>query len=412
MAAVAENIKATSAIVDRLFLLTRTAGTHGESHQSSVQSAQRFCEAVAAAGPPFTLQLLEEALFRDRELVPLSVEDFFRYRELAANLAKASIRELTVKAAPSAEDALKLAVALVAAGHGSSEEVRKLSLPGISWRATCSQGEGLGAAALAVRHVQLAAGKCRPVFVPAGAPWAWEAAGATVRHLERACRSDKVGTASALALLGGRWVPPRRALSAAWMALGVMEDLGVRRAVRRAAAHVCFGLAAAGLSEIGGHPLPEAVKLLAKRMLAAPPPARGGLDDHRHRTTALVASLAEHADNPKAWHPILQLVQLTYELELRRRPAAIDADFTLVDLLTHATSEMGKTYDQVWVQLLIHFVGPAPAGTHVRLPDGRMGVAVGKGITGDPWRPSVVVDGELEQVAMPVAMVTPLVRYR
>jgi hypothetical protein len=56
---------------------------------------------------------------------------------------------------------------------------------------------------------------------------------------------------------------------------------------------------------------------------------------------------------------------------------------------------------------LIHCAGSIPPGTHVRLSDGRIGIALEREEGSDPSFPPVLIEGRVIQPDRPVRIVTP-----
>ena len=98
----------TAAAIGKLFLVMKTAGTHGVDHPSTLQAAEAARTALQQARPPFALQFIGAATFRDQELVVLDHEDFQKSRQLGKGLAGFDAQELSVDALPRAEGLAQL----------------------------------------------------------------------------------------------------------------------------------------------------------------------------------------------------------------------------------------------------------------------------------------------------------------
>ncbi len=407
------DMKATQAVLDRLFLVMRTIGGHGPSHPTSLKAATDLQQAVAEARCPLSLQFVSQAVFRDRSVVPLQLESWVRSQELGRALENLGVHELSFDDAPAAQTLVDLCVALARGAQGPSDVLESLRLPGVRWRELPQARLGVDAEVVepevfAAAQVTLAIAEAEEL---AARPdeWSWPGGVSVVRRLERAAVAHAGATARTIETAPGTWTPARRAISAAFQASLVLTRIGVTEFLRRSGAHATLAVAVHGYEARYGKEPDAAAQRALPPLLARPVTARSGVDPHRLRVSALVRALTRRGKEGREPPPLLAgLVRQAYELERRRCPADVTFDLTRVDLLAHAARMLGQGHrDEPWVRALIGVAGAVPPGAYVQLADGRLGVALDVDPGGDPWQPRVLIAGQVVIPTAPVRLYSP-----
>ena len=386
------------AIVERMFVLSRVVMMHGPRHPLVAQTVTSLAHAMASAAPPFALQFVGEGLFRDRVLVPLDAENFHRARQLAKVLSNLGVHEVSVDAAPPPEALIELGVVLARGAQGPCDELEHARLPGLRFREIPAARWGSDAVQIdvelfSIAQVALSFDDADTLYEKRDGPWPWPAGVGLIRRLERAIETSVPATMRALDTAPGEWTVPRRSLAVCHHVLTALGDLKVALSTRRAIAHAALAIALHGLRDREGLPLHVAAKTALRHMLDAPLQSRTGVEPHRLRTLALAHGVATRAEEPANWTGPMALIELAYMLERRRCPADVPFALARVDLLAYAAEKMGTEFDGRWVQALVTQCGTIPPGATVRLADGRVGMALEPGASGDPMRPMVLVDG-------------------
>lgn len=383
-------------LVDRLFVFGRTLQAHGGGHPMARQAAAATLESLAAVETPIGLQFVAEGLFCDRVLVPLDAETFERVGWLGAALANLSVHEISFHKLPTVDDLLRFGIALARGSVGPSSDLDDLKLDGLTWREIPyaqrgSDSEAVDPEVFSTVQIAQAISTAEALAGDDSGIWDWRAGVGIVRRLVRTLASDGNAAARAVELAPGEWTVPRRAVSAALQLLRMLDEIGLTPATTRAGTHALLGLSLCGYSPHGAGPVGEAARELLGRFRRAPITGQSGIEPHRLRTTAVVHQLA----NDRGEHEleILGALKVAYELEAGRRPAGVDFELSLADLLAQLVTSPGSEDRAGWIEVLVHTVGEVPTGARVRLDDGRIGTVIGPGAEEDPWRPMVLVDG-------------------
>jgi hypothetical protein len=397
-------------IVERLFVLSRVVMMHGARHPLVDQTVTALAHCMAAAGPPYGLQFVGEGVFRDRVLVPMDAENFTRARQVALTLSNLGVHELAVDSAPSTETLMHLGAVLARGAQGPSDDLERTQLPGLRFREIPAARWGTDATQVdpemfTIAQVALAIQDAETVFAKRDGPWPWSAGIGLLRRVERAMDASIPSTMRALDTAPGTWSIARRALAACHHVFTALSDLKVAPSTRRAVAHAALAIAMHGLQDRGGSVFHVAARQALRKMLDAPLTSRTGVESHRLRTLALVHGVSTHAEEPGNWINPMALMELAYSLERHRCPRDVTFVLTRVDLLAHAAAGMEKDFDARWVRSLVTQCGQIPPGATVRLPDGRLGMALEAGPSGDPMRPYVLVNGETIEPTSAVRLV-------
>ncbi len=399
----------TIAVLERLFVLTKTVGTLGTTHPSALENAATTRDAISAAKPPFSMQFVREATFRDRSLLPLDLEGFQRSQVLSRAMSHCGVQELAFDALPSPADLLRLAQILARGVQGPTDWLESVSLKGISWREIAGAGWGAESQAIdpdlfAVTQLALAIAEADRLVAAHTEPWHWTAGVGIVRRLERALEVDSAAADRALELAPAPWSPGRRAVAVTMRVVAVLREVGALAGTTRAAGHAALVLAAHGMATNNALTMQEAAAQGLPRLLATSLESAGGAARHRIRVCALLNAVHRRTAFHGRWVGAIGLVDVLYELERRRQKDQQTVQLSLADLLAGALSEPDGRFDPLWLRALVAAVGQLPPGARVRLADGRVGVVLQLGPSGDPWRPMVLVQGQMVEPQQPVRL--------
>ncbi|MFT7624814.1 MAG: hypothetical protein ACI9WU_004004 [Myxococcota bacterium] len=398
-------------IADQMFLVMKTASSHTIGHTLTQEAIETWGERIREAGVPMTLQFVGGGLFRDKELVPLSVPRYRRVQEVAEALDHLGVHELTIDQVPSQEDLSQLAEAISQGSHGNSEVLNDLDLLGIEWReldatAWGEEGETVDDSVFTATQIALAVADAELIAERAEPHWNWRKGAAIIRRIERAAMQSVEAAARAVELGEGEWGAPRRGVSAAFTTYQVLQSANVAPKVRRVVAHAALAMGVTGF--VAGQDFDEAAIATTARLLASPDMKASGVPPHRLRVVALLQKTVEPAINPAdgTTRPdaTVSLMRLAYDLERDRVGVTKGITLTRGDLLTRAIRWGKKRREGFTVRMLLHALGEIPAGALVRLADGRLGHAMGAGEGGDPQRPLVIVGGTLLTPDQPVRL--------
>jgi len=368
---------------------------------------------MAAAEPPFSIQFIGKAVFRDRVLVPMDLELFERVQLLNTCMHNLSAHDMAVDSVPDESDLVILAEVMCHARQTSSQAIHEISIAGLDFREIPDASAGVeeeevDPEVFALTHLTLAMESADKMVGDREGSWQWITAMAIVRRLERVIARSRHAGLRAIETAPSEWTEGRRAVDAAMNVLLVLLDLKTSTLTRRAAAHAAFALAVQGLHTRRGVPVPEAAVSLLPRMLDAPTLSRTGVEPHRLRTTSIVATYSKACTGTTRTLPGLSsLVNIAYSMALNRCPDRVRFNLGRIDLLAGLLSRAKGTADDVWVSALIASHGTVPPGTVVGLADGNMGTVVGPGSSGEPWRPQVLVNGRLVEPDRPISMISP-----
>ncbi len=385
---------ATLALVDAMFRWIRTFTSHGADHPLAEQRSTDTAEAVRAAGPPFALQFVLGAVFRDGKLVAMDAEQYQRAEVVARALRQAGVQELAFSGELGAADARCLGAALARAGQGPTSELDDLVLSSVRWRSIPIAQRGAATEAVAPETaatvgVALAVGTAESLPAAPDGRWPWNAGVDAVRRIERALASDAFTALRVIESAPGAWSVARRAVSAGLHTVAVLRVLGAGAATQRAAGHAALLLAARGLDARAGRPLDEVAASVSDHLFSRDHGDR--FEPHHLRVAAICHALAAGRPIEGRSLVVMPLIALVYALERRRlAPGSRDA-LTRIELLAHALAD--PSLDERWTRILANTLGLVPPGASVALPDGRIGVVVGPGR--GPFRPEILIDGAL-----------------
>lgn len=415
MSALSEwDVATTRDIVEHLVGLMRAVTTHGAWNDATSQAATAAAEAVNAGGPPFALQFVAGAVFRDRQIVALSPTYAARAHELARALGNLDAHELLVERNLDAEGASKLG-ALLAMGLTGNGKAADLQVPGLRVRSLAHpedrDGDGwIDAAVFAAQQVHTVLERAHAIDPDPAQPWPWSEGRSVITALERAVDAEPRVTDRVFELSPGYWSVVRRAASAAALTIHLCRALALSERTTRAVAHATLAMGLQGYDEYDGASLLDTARVLYRRMLAAPAEAVTGIDPHRLRTTGILHLLADPETATEVQSPVPGLVHMAYHLERVRCPGQLRLELTRGDLWAYAYGNAGRNFDPAWVRMLVTAFGPLPVGTLVRAPDGAVGPVVGPGAARDPWRPKMFAAGKCFVPDGPVALVPPAER--
>ncbi len=136
----AHDPQGTRGLLIDLFLLMKTIGTHGADHPLTAKGGNLVAESLKKAAPPIELHFVGRAVFRDRVLVPLDIDEYGKIQELIGAAIGMGATELVIDALPSVADLVRLGDLLASGARGvaapSSARIRGVSwrdLPGARW---------------------------------------------------------------------------------------------------------------------------------------------------------------------------------------------------------------------------------------------------------------------------------------
>jgi hypothetical protein len=380
-------------LLERLFVLMRTVGTLGPNHPSALQSAMAASDALALCHPPLSFQFVREATFCDRQLLPLDLESFHRAQTICKALNNLHVQELSIGRQLPAPRLLELGVVLARGVAGPTDLLDTTRLPGVEWRELPGAGWGTESRQIdpdlfAVTNLSLAVQEAE-LMCDLAVPWDWVRGVSVVRRLERATTADLHAANRALEFVAQPWTQARRAVALALRVVAVLLEMKTQPAVTRASGHAALMLGCSGLTD-PPQPLEGAAGKALPRGLAAAGKTQLGAARHQIRVMSILHAILKKPQTQALWPGPVGAIELCYRLESRRVTSGL-ANLTLGDLLAAVLPEVGKQLDPAWFRALIATVGTLPPGARVRLADGGIGVVIGPGAAGDPWRPQVLV---------------------
>lgn len=398
-------------LLERLFILVRTLGSHGADQPMTAEAVQLTQRALDGVARPFALQFVREACFIDRKLLFVEVEGFLRVQWLSKALSNLNIHEITVIDMPPAASVLTLGQAIARGAQGPSEVLSQVQLDGLTWRAIDGAGWDTKAAIVDVdvfadNQVHLAVLEAEKLRGAPDVPWPWQSGIAVLRRIERGCDVSVDATARAIEMVPGRWPASRRMVGAAFRTMSALREIGANRVAVRAAGHATLALGSVGFGDGLGLPPQRAARVIAKRLLL--PSESASAAGHRLSVTTLVHGVAQGAHGEERARGVLPLLTLVHELEQQRQPAGVDFQLTFADLLGIAVGSAGAHYDAAWVRAVVAAAGEIPAGAHVRLHDGRMGIVMERNPNGQALMPLVLVQGQIVTPTEPVSLIPPV----
>jgi hypothetical protein len=392
-------------LVAGLFVFVKAVRMHGPRHPAIARQAEILAGQVEAARPPLSLQFVAGGVFRNRSLVPLEAESFRKADFLTQVFDELRVQELSFDAVPTPEALQLLAVAL---GQPSSP-LEDTTIPGMRFREIPSarfglENEQVDIETFVAAQLSLALGSIERALKPDGT-WAWDLGLAAVRRIDRAVEVGALAALRIIEEMPGPWTAARLATSAALTTATSLRALTASVSTRRSATHATLILSCCGFRDSTTGLDPAAATDLGLAHAVRAPLPKGNLDPHRLRACALLQLYS--SSEPEQRDGLCGLLSVAYGLErLRVRPGV---PFTLMrqDLLAQAVRQLDAPYPSLWVRVLVAANGAVPAGSRVRLADGRLVTVLGPGTSGDPLRPEVLLDGRRQVPEARVTLVPP-----
>jgi hypothetical protein len=318
---------------------------------------------------------------------------------------------LVLDTVPSAVTLLTLGTMLHAAAHTGRATAARLEGVRLARLVRPALADSsVDEAALDVFLIQRLDCLCRDAAILAAdatGAWDWDGGCAVAYGIERFL-AVSIGAAGRVYETAPRpWTRARRIVGAALHVSAVLARLRASPLTQRAATHAMLALAVHGLFERGGGALHTAAQAAMPRLLAT------GLDEgsqpepHRLRVCALVSEAAKADRTAVPSLPVVSLLHAALELERRRVPEDIALTLGTVDLQAWLAEALGHEIHAGWGRALLGALGIVPAGSYV-LADGRLGIVIGPSDAGDPWRPRVLLGGQIVVPAQPLTLYSPL----
>ncbi len=398
-------VKAVQAVL-RLSLLMRTITLHGPTHPLAMKVAEQLREAIHAAEPPFKLQFVSPAVFRNCQLLPMDLDAYLQGADLAKALDNLDAQELQFDHAPPSASLLQLGIALSRAQNGPTPMLEERGIEGMDWRSIPKNVtlESVDPEVFVQTQMTLALSEGDGISIDPLEPWDWSRGMGVMRRLDRVVGTDALRAIRVIEMTPGAWTVRRRAVSAALDVMLVLNSLRVSPSVRRAGCHAALILAMRGLDPKGGKMIVDAAKAVLPRMLEAKSARMGQQSEpHRLRVTVIVNQVAKNEWTDDLM--VLRLVEIAYEMARMRCPPDLAFHLNRIDVLAQAAAEAGRTLDANWTGEVVKQIGVVPPGSFVRLADGKMGIVFEP--SADPWKPKVLVDGKVVQVDQPVTPFSP-----
>ena len=401
-------------LLERLFVLMRTVGTLGPAHPSAMQSAVAARDVLVRSHPPLAFQFVREATFCDRKLLPLDVESFHRAQAMCKALNNLHVQEMTIGEVLTPHALLELAIVLARGAAGPTDVLETTRIAGVEWRELPGAGWGTESRQIdpdlfAVTNLSLAVQDAE-IMCDTHVPWDWVRGVSIVRRLERAATADLAAANRALEFVPQPWTPGRRAVSLTLRVAAVLVELKAQPSVLRAMSHAALILGCTGLHDDhvalrdATQGLQASAVLAMPRSVASAGKTALGAARHQIRVSSVLHAITRRPAGATEWPGPIGLLDLCFQLEVRRMHNAL-ANLTLGDLLAMVLPEVGRTFDVHWFRALVGTVGALPPGARVQLPDGRIGLVLGPGLTGDPWRPQVLVGALVVEPDEPVHLI-------
>lgn len=380
-----------------IFVLMRTVMAHGTAHPLTHDSVRRVQE-VFVVESPWALQWVRGGVFRDQILLELSDELYWRAATLSTALEHLGVNELSFKPTPSAEEWMALGEALALGALGPHDVLETRRPDRLGWRAipNASWGEDaqeIDPEVFALIQIALSLRDVEAMRAEALHPWPWATSLRLLRRLERAAEAHRRAGTRALELAPEGWTVARRACSAAYQVVCVLQDARADHFLQRTCAHTALALALHGYDETLGVGVTEAAARCAPLLQGLGESARSGAPPHHMRVAVNLHLLASAP--PTSWPGPLHLCAMLYELERQRRPERVSFALTLTDLMASLAQDMGTLHPPLWAKALIQAHDTYPPGAHVRLQDGRLGMI----INATPAHIEALIDGQLHQLS-------------
>ena len=181
-------------VVQAIFLLIRTVMSHGTEHPLTKRKANDLRKTIARADPPFSLQFVGPAFFKDMVLIPMDLKRFLFSMVLSKALKNSSINELSFLAVPDLETLLLFGVYLSEGVRGPSEALMDSRLDDIDWRdmdgANWGMSEDIEPEVYTTTMVALASADAEHLVTNREMKWDWSRGLGVIRRLERSTRVE------------------------------------------------------------------------------------------------------------------------------------------------------------------------------------------------------------------------------
>ncbi|MFC1707064.1 hypothetical protein ACFL59_09630, partial [Planctomycetota bacterium] len=326
-----DDANVTGALVEQLFALMRNTSFYGMTHAQTEKAAAALALVIREAMPPFSLQFVADGIFRDRTLVPVDVKRFKKVGGVTTALRNLSADELSFDDVPSHDELLRLGFALAQGTKGRCNTLEGFDFSAVRWREIPEARWGehaqeVDSAEYSLTQIALGVADMERILEHEGPAWPFPLGIAVIRRLERAVATDAATAGRALEMAPGAWTPPRRAVSAAFHALAVLDQIGCLRSTARTTAHAVLTLAATGFACRWGKAIEEAANVAMERVIAAPVLGFSGISPHRLQVCTILHALSEPDKGEPGQLAVLELVTMCYETELFRCPRDLSDD--------------------------------------------------------------------------------------
>jgi len=398
-----------SALIEALSVLTRTLLSHGEHHQVVRQNAELVFALVQKAQPPFALQFVAEAAFRDHILIPVTIDLYKRVVELTLAMENLSVHEVNFDSSLNIESIVSFGKGLAKGSLGPSDFLEDRKIPGIFCQALEGvvmghESESVDADVAALTQVALARQKIASLQETIA--WPWRDGLSIIRRLERAIDSHfdaaLLGLTESLRNEDSIHVH-QRALLASFHLMRVLKNMGAPKSDTRAAGHCALILCFYGLQACGGLAIEKAAEKALPLILQWEVQGRGGVEPHKLRVCAMINALRKS----RSIHSLSPLIELVYVLECERCPKGVAFALHEVDLFALAAARYTQNQDASplasWARILIAVMGVLPTGAQVWVEGRGMALVIAKGEA--PLRPKVKMGAEVFIPKSPVRWV-------
>lgn len=397
-------------IIDDLFRLVRETIAHGPQHPAIGDAAGRLQAQILASGVPLTLLFASGAVIASGEPVATDADRFQRVQALGRALGNLGVHEVTFAEHVTPSDIAGLAHAIARARRGPSKALDEVVLRGVTTRAVPAVGWLDGPppdqrdpyVASRLAHAVAAADElCASV----GREWSLPAAFHVLRCVEQA--EDAGGPMATMLMESSddpNWSGGRRAVSLALLVRRVLSALQIDGEAAHPTVHAALAMGVYGLRTAAPAARLDTAMSASEAVMRAVGRAGACERDHVVRAAALLGSMAR-ASFGGGNVRLEGLLETAYELEAARAADPDPPTRSMGDLVDLAIYHRGDRFVALWVDLIVATMGSVPAGTVVRLADGRMGRALwpAEGYGADA--PMVHVDGQVLVPTQPVTIV-------
>lgn len=399
-------------LIEALFVLARTVQSHGVKHSIVEMGAERVRGILTSCKPPFALQFVAEALFRDNHLVPVSPQVYKDVVGMTKALNNLRAQEIRFTEVPTTTTLCALGVALSIGLVNESDRLHEERLKGIEVLELKDvrmgqDSEKVSADVDALVQVALAR-RAIESFSREAPRWDWPMGLAILRRLERAIEKDPDAALKGLTQTLSRDDSidiARRALLSCFHILRIMESIKAPRADQRAAGHAALALCMLGLESRGARPLKGAAEEALLKLMNFEQTHRSGIEPHKLRVCALLDALTS-GEEKSMW---LEPLTLVYALEKERCPPSVNFALDQVDVMALALERFGDGKLAPWVRILVSTMGILPPGAQVMTQDGKTYRVVGQGP--ELMRPRLNSEAGIFVPKAPVRLVSAVKRW-